>query len=35
MDFGKGAFDIEIVNLRKIVHSMRELIETVLDHHLL
>ena len=35
MDFGKGVFDIEIVNLRKIVHSMRELIETVLDHHLL
>lgn len=35
MDFGKGAFDIEIVNLHKIVHSMRELIETVLDHHLL
>ena len=30
MNFGKESFDIEIVNLHRIVHSMTEL-----DHHLL
>ena len=35
MDFGKGSFDIEIANLHQIVHSMRELNEAVMDHHLL
>ena len=35
MDFGKEDFEIEIANLHKIVHSMRELIELVMDHHLI
>lgn len=35
MDFGKEEFYIEIVNLHQIVHSMKELVETVLDHHLI
>ncbi len=35
MDFGKEPFSIEIVNLHQVVHSMKELIESVLDHHLL
>ena len=35
MDFGKESFDIEIANLHQIVHSMKELNETVMDHHLL
>ncbi len=35
MDFGKESFDIEIANLHQIVHSMKELNEAVMDHHLL
>lgn len=35
MDFGKERFDIEVVNLHQIVHTMKELNEAVLDHHLL
>ncbi len=35
MNFGDGEFDIEIVNLNKIVHSKRELIESVLDNDLI
>lgn len=35
MNFGKESFDIEIVNLHRIVHSMKELNEAVMDHHLL
>lgn len=35
MDFGDNDFEIEIVNLKCIVHTMKELNETVLDHHLL
>ena len=35
MDFGKDSFDIKIVNLNQIVHSMKELNEAVMDHHLL
>ena len=32
---GKDSFDIKIVNLNQIVHSMKELNEAVMDHHLL
>ena len=35
MDFGKDDFEIEIINLHQIVHTMKELNEAVLDHHLL
>ena len=35
MDFGKDPFDIEIVNIRKVVHSMKELNESVLDNRLI
>ena len=35
MDFGSEDFEIEIVNLHQIVHSMKELNESVMDHHLL
>ncbi len=35
MDFGKERFDIEIVNLHQVVHTMKELSEAVLDCHLL
>lgn len=35
MDFGKEQFEIEILNHHQIVHSMKELNEAVLDHHLL
>ena len=35
MDFGKGRFDIEIVNLQQVVHSMKDLTVAVLDHHLI
>lgn len=35
MDFGKEGFEIEVANIHQIVHSMKELIEAVLDHHLL
>ena len=35
MNCGKESFDIEIVNLHRIVHSMKELNEAVMDHHLL
>ena len=33
MDFGREPFDIEIVNLGKMVHTMGELSEVVLDNH--
>ena len=35
MNFGKESFDIGIANLHQIVHSMKELNEAVMDHHLL
>ena len=35
MDFGNEHFEIEIENLKQIVHSLAELNETVLDHGLL
>ena len=35
MDFGKEPFEIEIININKVVTSMRELNETVLDNHLI
>lgn len=35
MDFGEKDFEIEIVNLGKIVHTIGELNETVLAHHLI
>jgi hypothetical protein len=35
MNFGAEHFDIEIVNLHTIVHSMAELNETVLDNRLI
>ena len=35
MDFGKGPFEIEILNLNKIVTSMQELNESVLDNRLI
>jgi hypothetical protein len=35
MDFGDDTFEIEIVNLHKIVHTMKELNEAVLDNRLI
>ena len=35
MNFGHDSFDIEIINLHQIVHSIKDLNETVLDHRLL
>ena len=35
MNFGKEAFNIEIVNLSKEVHNLKELNEAVLDNHLI
>jgi hypothetical protein len=35
MNFGKESFDIEIMNLGKIVHNGLELAEAVLDSHLI
>lgn len=35
MDFGNEELEIEIANLGIVVHSYRELVETVLDHHLI
>lgn len=35
MDFGKNEFEIEIANLKLIVHTMKELNEAVMDHHLI
>ena len=35
MDFGDGNFDIEIANLKRVVHKKKDLIETVLDNGLL
>ena len=35
MDFGKKDFEIEILNLGKIVHNGLELVESVLDNHLI
>ncbi len=35
MDFGKDTFEIEIVNIHKVVHSMKELNESVLDNRLI
>ena len=35
MNFGKDPFDIEIVNIHKVVHSLKELNESVLDNRLI
>ena len=35
MDFGDDPFEIEIMNLGIVVHSKKELVTTVLDHHLI
>lgn len=35
MDFGHDSFEIEIVNIHKVVHTMKELIEAVLDNRLI
>ncbi len=35
MNFGENEFDIEILNIGRIVHTIGELNETVLAHHLL
>ena len=35
MDFGDGNFDIEIANIKRVVHNKKDLIETVLDNGLL
>ena len=35
MNFGREAFNIEIVNLSKEVHNLKELNEAVLDNHLI
>ncbi len=35
MDFGKEGFNIEILNLGKVVHNGLELAEAVLDNHLI
>lgn len=35
MNFGEAEFEIEIVNLKQVVHTMAELNEAVLDHHLI
>ena len=35
MDFGEGTFDIEIVNLHQVVHTMKELVVAVLDNKLI
>ncbi len=32
MDFGDGQFNIEILNLNKVVHTKKKLIESVLDN---
>ena len=35
MNFGEEKFEIEIVNLKQVVHTLQELNEAVLDHHLI
>ena len=35
MDFGNDSFEIEFVNIHKVVHTMKELIEEVLDNRLI
>ena len=35
MDFGEGPFEIEIVNLHQVVHTMKELVVAVLDNKLI
>ena len=35
MDFGEGNFEIEIVNLNRVVHNMKQLNEAVLDNCLI
>ena len=35
MDFGAGMFEIEIANIGRTVHTLKELNEVVLDHHLI
>ena len=35
MDFGNDSFEIEIVNLHKVVYTMKELIEVVLGNQLI
>ena len=35
MDFGEGDFEIEILNLNRVVHNMKQLNEAVLDNRLI
>lgn len=35
MDFGAEPFEIEIINKKQIVYNQKELVETVLDNHLI
>ena len=35
MDFGESEFEIEIMNINKIVHSLKDLNEAVMDYHLI
>jgi len=35
MDFGNDNFDIEIANLKRVVHNKKDLVEAVLDNGLL
>jgi hypothetical protein len=35
MDFGSEPFEIEIINKKQIVYNQKELVETVLDNHLI
>ena len=35
MDFGNDTFDIEIANLKRVVHNKKDLVEAVLDNGLL
>ena len=35
MNLGEEKFEIEIVNLKQVVHTLQELNEAVLDHHLI
>ena len=35
MDFGPDPFEIEIINKKQIVYNQKELVETVLDNHLI
>ena len=35
MDFGENPFEIEILNTKQIVYNQKELVEAVLDNHLI